>query len=167
MSCMRPNVLALAALAAGCAYNPPPVPLDARPSEVETLAGRWSGTYHGEGSGRSGSIEFILVAGEDHAHGDVMMVAHGSHHVYESWRETSPAREATAAEVLTIRFVALERGEVTGELDPYRDPACDCRAVTRFRGRAEGDLIAGSFVTYSAGAAGPSHGTWKVRRKRP
>jgi hypothetical protein len=40
-----------------------------------------------------------------------------------------------AVQELTIRFVAVEGGEVTGELDPYRDPDCDCRAYTRFRGR--------------------------------
>jgi hypothetical protein len=166
MSWMRSNLLLASTLAVACAFNPPPVPLVARAADVEALAGRWTGSYHGEGSGRSGSIEFILVAGEDHAHGDVVMVAPGTRHAYQAWRETTPAHEASAAEVLTIRFVAVDGGEVSGELDPYRDPACDCRAVTRFRGRAHGDTILGTFVTYTARATGPSHGTWKVRRQR-
>ena len=166
MSSIKTGFLALAAMAAACAYNPPPIPVVARPSDVERLAGRWTGDYRGGASGRSGSIEFILFAGEDHAHGDVVMVPRGAHRPYQSWRETSPARELPGPEVLTIRFVAVESGEITGELDPYRDPDCDCRAVTRFRGQARGDVIEGTFVTYTARAAGPSHGSWKVRRQR-
>jgi hypothetical protein len=165
MSSIKTGVLGLAVMAA-CAYNPPPIPVDARPSELQELAGRWTGHYHGGASGRSGSIEFILVAGEDHAHGDVVMVPRGAHRPYHSWRETSPMGELPTPEVLTIRLVAVESGEITGELDPYRDPDCDCRAVTSFRGRARGDVIEGTFVTYSAQAAGPSYGTWKVRRQR-
>jgi hypothetical protein len=67
---------------------------------------------------------------------------------------------------LTIRFLAVEGGEITGELDPYRDPACECRACTRFRGRLHGDVVEGTFVTRTADDAGPVQGTWKVTRQR-
>ena len=147
-----------------CAYNPPPVPLQARPAEIERLAGRWTGTYDGDTSGRSGSIELVLAAGEDHAHGEVWMVPRHQRQPYQSWRELGPVREAETSEILTIRFVALEEGEVSGELEPYRDPDCDCRAVTRFRGRLGADGIEGTFVTNSAEAARPAGGRWKVRR---
>ena len=166
MTWTRTAALAATLVTAACAYNPPPVPIEARPADLAALAGRWSGSYRGDSSGRGGSIEFTLVAGEDHAHGDVVMVAQGSRRAYEPWRETAPAREASTTEVLTVRFVAVDNGEIRGELDPYRDPACECRAVTSFRGRIDGDVIAGSFVTYAAQAAGPAHGTWKVRRER-
>jgi hypothetical protein len=167
MNPIRTSALAVALTAAACTYDPPVVPLDARPADVERLAGRWTGGYDGETSGRSGSIEFILVAGQDHAHGDVVMIPLGAHHAYQSWREMGPVREADMSQELTIRFVAVDNGEITGELAPYRDPDCDCRALTRFRGRLRGDLIEGSFVTYTARAARPAHGTWKVGRKRP
>ena len=165
---MRPNtagLLAVALLAAACAYNPPVVPLDARRGDVARLAGRWIGSYEGETSGRSGSIEFTLVEGEDHAHGDVFMIPRHSHEPYRSWRDMEPLRESEMSQVLTIRFVALENGEITGELDPYRDPDLDCRAFTRFRGRVRGDRIAGTFETSTARTAGLSRGTWKVRRQ--
>jgi hypothetical protein len=166
MSSIKMGFLALAAMASACAYNPPPVAVDARSSDLERLAGHWTGEYRGGASGRSGSIEFTLVAGEDHAHGAVVMVPRGARRPYETWRETTPAQGLSLPEVLTIRFVAVEAGEITGELDPYRDPGCDCRAVTRFRGRARGDVIEGTFVTYMARATEPSHGSWKVRRRR-
>jgi hypothetical protein len=167
MTSMKTAVLGAALAAAACAYNPPPVPLDARTSDGETLAGRWTGDYGGGPHGRSGSIEFTLVAGEDHAHGAVVMVPRGARVPYRSWHEPGAFRGMPLPEVLTIRFVAVEEtGEVTGELDPYRDPDCDCRAVTRFRGRVSGDVIEGTFVTYTDGAVGPARGTWAVRRRR-
>jgi hypothetical protein len=67
--------------------------------------------------------------------------------------------------VLTIRFVAVEGGYVTGELAAYREPRCECPAATAFRGRARGDVIEGSFTTLTA-VGGPSHGHWTVRRQQ-
>jgi hypothetical protein len=168
MTSIRRSVLGAALLAAACAYNPPPIPLDARPADLERLAGRWTGTYERANSGRSGSIEFNLVSGEDHAHGDVVMIPAGSHHSYQSWREGGvPGGTFDPVQELTIRFVAIEGGEIAGELDAYRDPDCDCRAYTRFTGRLRGDVVGGTFVTRTAQAAGPVQGTWKVTRKRP
>ena len=168
MTSIRSTVLAVATLAAACAFNPPPVPLDAPAADLERLAGRWAGSYERVNSGRAGSIEFNLLYGEDHAHGDVVMIPGGSHQSYQSWREDGVVGTALdAVQELTIRFVAVDSGEITGELDPYRDPDCDCRAYTRFRGRLRGDVVEGTFVTRTAQAAGPVQGTWKVTRKRP
>jgi hypothetical protein len=167
MTWSRSSIMALAMLAAGCAFNPPPVPVDARPADLERLTGRWAGRYERVNSGRAGSIEFNLVYGEDHAHGDVVMIPGGSPHAYRSWREDGVARgPVDAVQELTIRFVAVDDGEITGELDAYRDPDCDCRAYTRFRGRLRGDVVEGTFVTHTTRAAGPVQGTWKVTRKR-
>jgi len=69
MTSLRPSVLAAGILAAGCAFNPPPVPIDAPAADQERLAGRWAGSYERANSGRAGSIEFDFVSGEDHAHG--------------------------------------------------------------------------------------------------
>ena len=167
MASIWSRVPAVALLAAGCAFNPPAVPIDAPPADLERLAGRWAGSYERVNSGRAGSIEFDLVYGEDHAHGDVVMIPAGSPRSYQSWREgglvagpSEPVRE------LTIRFVAVADGEITGDLDAYRDPDCDCRAYTRFRGRLRGDVVEGTFVTHTSQAVGPVQGTWRATRKR-
>ena len=158
------TIAALAAVAAtACAYHPPPVPLQGRAADVERLAGRWRGSYDGGRGGRSGSIEFVLMAGEDHAHGDVVMVARGTRHVYRPWHDTI-AGPTSEVDVLTIRFVAVEDGYISGELDAYRDPACDCRAATTFRGQLRGNVIEGTFVTQAA-VGGPAHGRWRVQRQ--
>jgi hypothetical protein len=167
MASMRSSVLGAALLAAACAFNPPPVPIEAPAADLERLAGHWTGTYERANSGRAGRIEFNLVYGEDHAHGDVVMIPAGAQHPYQSWREGGIAgARFDAVQELTIRFVAVADGEITGELDPYRDPDCDCRAYTRFRGRPRGHVVEGTFVTRTAQDAGPVQGTWRVTRKR-
>lgn len=154
----------LALAAAACAFNPAPVPLAGRAADVERLAGRWTGDYEGYGSGRAGRIEFILAAGEGHAHGDVLMVPRTTRNPYRPWRETFTAPTLALSEDLTIRFVAVENGEVTGELDPYRDPDCGCRAHTTFHGRLRGNVIEGTFVTFLDGHDDAQRGRWKAQR---
>ena len=95
------------------------------------------------------------------------MVPRGANQPVAAWRE--PGHQASRAglpEVLSIRFVAAERGEVSGALDPYFDPDCRCKALTRFRGRQRGDVIEGTYTLYAEGSPVPVHGTWTVRRKR-
>jgi hypothetical protein len=166
MTAIRRSGLAFVVLAGACAQNPPPVPLQGSPAGLESLAGHWSGGYSGGTADRSGSIEFTLAVGDDHAHGAVLMVPGRSRRAYHSWREIGPAQGSDPAQELTIRFVAVDNGELAGELDPYLDPACDCRALTRFRGRVKGNVVGGTFVTQRAEHAVPSHGTWEVRRRR-
>jgi len=167
MNTTRATTVGLAVLAAACAYNPPPVPVEGRPADIETLVGDWRGEYYGETTGRSGSIAFKLVAGEDHAHGDVLMTPRGGRGPYVTWRDPfdDPGRPGEA-EILTIKFVAAEGGEVTGVLDPYLDPECHCQAFTRFRGRQRGNVIEGTYTTRTARREEPDRGTWKVRRVR-
>jgi hypothetical protein len=161
------SAVVVAALAAACAFNPPPVPVEGGPADIEALVGDWRGEYYGETTGRSGSIEFELMAGEDHAHGSVLMTPRGGRGPYAVWRDPfdDPDRPG-ASEVLTIKFVSAERGEVTGVLDPYLDPDCQCQALTRFRGRQRGDVIEGTYTTRTARSAEPDRGVWKVRRVR-
>jgi hypothetical protein len=160
-------VLAMVVPALACAYNPTPVAVRGAWEDVQALAGQWTGSYFGEGSGRSGSIVFTLVAGEDHAHGDVLMIPRGIRQPYRPWHPgMGPGWMPDPGEVLTIRFVAVEGGEVRGTLDRYWDPDCRCGAVTRFRGSRRGNVIQGTFRTYTDVGAGPTFGTWKVQRRR-
>jgi len=53
---------------------------------------------------------------------------------------------------------------VTGVLDAYRDPQCDCPVETTFTGRVNGDTIDGTFVTRGSQTAAPQTGTWRVKR---
>jgi hypothetical protein len=71
-----------------------------------------------------------------------------------------------ASQVLTIKLVRVSGDTVSGVLDAYRDPECDCPVVTTFTGTLSGDTIDGTFTTHGAQAAAPQSGTWRVTRRR-
>jgi hypothetical protein len=157
--------LAAAVLTLGCATTSPPVPIEGTAAQIAALAGHWEGGYESEATGRSGSIVFDLKAGEDHAHGDVVMIPRGSTTAYRPAPRPSGegAASAAGAELLTIRFVRAEGETVTGTLDPYWDPDCSCEVTTTFVGAVSGDRIAGTFT--SMRTAGRVSGTWKATRR--
>ena len=154
-------------LVTACHSTPPsPVPLVGDAASLNRLVGAWEGSYQSPAVGRAGSVVFTLVAGEDHAHGDVVMVPRGA---------TRPLRPATApgmsaadstqmAQVLTIRFVLASGDSVSGTLTPYTDPDCNCSTSTTFRGRISGNRIRGTFTASQASGRSMA-GTWEVRRK--
>ena len=164
MRLLRPLGIVLSSfLAVGCATTPAPVPVEG--TNVAALAGHWEGDYESEATGRTGTIVFDLVAGEDHAHGDVVMIPRGSTNAYRpAPRPTGEGTGAPAtAEILSIRFVRAEGETVNGTLDPYWDPDCSCEVTTTFVGAISGNRIAGTFT--SMRTAGRVTGTWKATRR--
>src|SRR5918992_932291 len=141
-------LVVLLGISAACHYNPSPVTLRGSPPEIAALAGEWVGEYTGSQSGRSGSISLRITAGGDAAHGEREHLAH-----------------ARSADVLRISFVRVAQGEVTGVLEPYIAPDCQCRVTTSFTGSVKGDTIDGTFTT--RGSAGLEQtGRWRVSRGR-
>lgn len=164
---MRTVVLTSAAIVlAGCAYRPDPVTIAGSRTAISGLAGTWLGEYQGTESGRSGNITFIISAKGDSAFGDVLMVSSTNARVlqpvHSAEEHMAHVRSSTA---LRIDFVAVSEGELSGTLEPYIAPDCNCRVTTTFSGRHNGNVIEGTFVT-----RGPSNfeqrGTWRVSRSR-
>ena len=158
--------LAMAILAASwlaaCSSSKNPAPaVPVAGNDASALAGRWEGEYSSEATGRSGSIVFELRAGDRVAHGDVLMVPKGA---------AAPVAVAdplaTMPQVLNINFVRASGGIVTGTMDPYRDPQCDCEVQTTFVGRVAGDTIEGTFTTTPSGSAPITTGRWKIARQK-
>ncbi|HEU5250804.1 MAG TPA: hypothetical protein VFW15_12525 [Thermoanaerobaculia bacterium] len=157
--------LSLLVLVEGCASTPAAVPVQGAPAEIAALAGHWEGEYSSEATGRLGSIVLDLIAGEDHAHGDVLMIPRGSTDPYRPARRPNGGGPgpAEATQLLTIRFIRAEAGKLSGTLDPYWDPDCNCEVTTRFVGQVRGDTVEGTFT--SERTAGRVFGTWKATRK--
>lgn len=163
---LRPSHIVLFAAVAACAPNPAPVPVVADQTDMSQLAGQWDGEYSSASTGRSGSISFSLVAGRDTASGDVVMVPRGVDQPAPTDRQTGAQLLARSPQVLRISFVRVLGANVSGTIEPYRAPDCDCVLSTTFVGQLRGDTVEGTFSTTGGPADSPQSGRWKVTRKR-
>jgi hypothetical protein len=155
--------LVAAAAVGACRSQPSLVPLQGSPPEIAALAGEWSGEYGGAQSGRSGSIVLRITAGGDTAYGDVVMVANTGQRPVAAHDAREHQAHARSAEVLRVAFVRVGAGQVSGVLEPYVAPDCQCRVTTSFSGTVRDNVIEGTFVTRGAGALEQS-GRWRVSR---
>jgi hypothetical protein len=166
---VRISLAALAGIALACASKPTPVTVTGEAADRASLAGKWSGEYNSPMTGRSGSIVFNLSNSGDAANGDVVMIPSGYGKAlirYDRATTTTPMQNVATSQVLTIRIVRVSGDSVSGVLDAYRDPQCDCPVETTFAGRLNGDTIEGTFTTRGSQSAGPQTGTWRVKRSR-
>jgi hypothetical protein len=149
-----------------CGASRSPVPLVGAASDISTLAGEWTGDYSSVESGRSGSITFTLRAATDSAFGDVVMIPAGLGRPLQPWRGDNMAGGAQmpASTVLTVRFVRVESGHVSGTLDPYADPQTGARLLTTFSGELTGNTIAGTYTTRLP-SGDTQTGRWTVQRR--
>ena len=107
------SIAAVAVLQA-CAGAATPVPIAGTATDLQALAGEWSGEYWSAETGRSGSIVFRLRAGTDSASGDVIMgPARGPRGAPQ---DPSPAHATPAPQVLAISFVRVDGGRVSGRI---------------------------------------------------
>ncbi len=159
-----PALLPVALIACGASRSP--VPVVGAATDISALAGQWVGDYSSVESGRSGSITFTLRAATDSAFGDVIMVPAGLGRPLMPWRGENIAggMQALPSTLLTIRFVRVEQGRVSGTLDPYADPQTGERLLTTFRGELKGNTIAGRYTTRLPSGASQT-GQWTVQRR--
>jgi hypothetical protein len=71
---------------------------------------------------------------------------------------------ARSPQVLQVSFVAVADARVSGTLEPYLAPDCQCVVHTTFTGSISGDVVKGTFVTRVPGGA-EQGGRWKVMRQ--
>ena len=152
----------------GCGASRSPVPLVGASADVAALTGEWAGDYSSAESGRSGSISFTLRAAGDSAFGDVVMIPSAWGRPLVPYRQENAAATGTnqqpASTVLTIRFVRVEHGHVSGTLDPYADPQTGSRLLTTFSGELNGKTITGTYTTRLP-SGDTQTGRWTVQRR--
>jgi hypothetical protein len=166
--------LFLAALSAACSNPPNPapvIPVDAATkADRSALVGKWTGEYSSADTGRSGSIVFELKSGDKaDAQGDVLMWPKGSKNAMApSEVKALPEDQLkTMPQILSVSFVESKGKFVTGTMDPYIDPDCDCQVRTTFGGSIDGDVIIGEFTIERVDHPGKAaKGKWKVTRQK-
>ena len=155
------SVVPAAAFLIACGGSQAPIPVVGQEADVTRLTGEWFGEYSSAESGRSGSITFKLIAGSDTATGDVVMSPH--------WRQMGPTGPTppTAIQTLTINFVRVTGGQVSGPLAPYTDATCGCSLHTTFVGRLRADTLAGTYTSVQEQSRDVQRGQWRVVRQQP
>lgn len=163
----RPLPLVLCSFIVACSSAPShPVPVVGAPGDVAALAGEWDGSYEADDGSRAGSIDFHLRAGKDTAIGDVLMIPRDWGRPLEAYDHPAGAvGEGTPPRTLIIRFVRVVGDEVSGRLDPYRDPECGCRLQTTFRGRLRENVLEGDYQTYHEEGGRTVTGKWRAERR--
>jgi hypothetical protein len=163
---MRPTALALVAtaLALACRTLPQtPVHLEGDPASLAALAGTWEGQYWGGADGRGGSLTFSLRAGSDSLYGDVTMVDSRGQTVRAADPMETHRLHVSSPQQLRIDFVGVRADSVSGRLEPYVSPGCDCAVVTTFVGRVNAGRLEGRFTTRSGGRE-LAEGRWEMKR---
>jgi len=152
---------------AACGGSPAqPIPIQGSPAEIASLVGEWDGTYESDDGARRGSIDFHLQAPHDTAYGELVMVPQGWGRPLQSHDgRLDQMPDPGIPRALEIRFVRVDRGEVSGEVQRYYDPACECGKITTFRGRLKGNTLRGRYRSYREQGGPPDTGDWRVDRK--
>ena len=149
-----------------CGGSQTPVPVVGLEADISQLAGEWYGEYSSVESGRNGSITFKLVAGTDSATGEVIMTPRSLNRTGGGNMQPGPTMQPTP-QPLSIRFVRVSGGQVSGALDPYPDPNCGCTLHTTFVGRLQGDTLQGTYSSLHEQTRDVQKGRWRVVRKQP
>jgi hypothetical protein len=159
-------VVSFAFLLISCGSSEPwPVQVIGAPEDLVPITGEWTGTYDSYATGRTGSITFHLTENPKGAHGDVLMIP--KEEVIRGNEEPRRHPEPfPGPSVLSIEFVRIAAGEISGRIAPYPDPEeREATLETHFAGHLDGEWIEGTFVTYSDHGVSPRRGTWRVHRK--
>ena len=170
MNLPRVFVLTAAAVAIGCGtLPPPPTQFSIPPVDVQPLVGDWRGDYVADGPGaRHGSLTFTLVSGTSDAYGTITMSAAGADRAFERYRSeqivSTSTDTAPRVELPAVQFVRLEGSNVSGTIDAYIDPECQCPAIMTLAGELRGDTIDGTFRATYDGRKPDLTGKWSVRR---
>ena len=153
----------LAAATIACATTTPGIGVTSSDFDVNPLVGEWRGDYSSAQTGRRGTIAFTLRAGESSASGNVVMIPRADSLLTPEERELV---SNVASPVLKIHFIRKEGGNLSGTLDPYNDPDCDCRVTTTFQGTfRDARTIEGTFSTVpSVPGRSVTGGRWRVAR---
>jgi hypothetical protein len=160
---------ALITFMTGCSTLPPPpanVPIPV--ADLQPLAGDWRGEYVADApNGPHGSLSFTLVPVANAASGMLTMNVAGGDRAFARFRSeqtSSVSNEAPQPNLPAIQFVRVMGSTVSGTIDAYLDPECQCPAVMTLKGDLKGDTIDGTFrATYDAKRPDLT-GKWTVKR---
>ena len=150
-------------LLVACAGSQAPVRLQGEPMAISSLTGLWEGEYRGQLPSSRGSITFSMAGDHETAYGDVMMFGPRGQLMVAADPLEQHRAHIHSAQSLRIDFVRVGFGGVTGTLEPYMSPECNCVVTTTFQGNIVADTISGTYTSHDARFT--TEGTWRVVRR--
>jgi hypothetical protein len=149
-----------------CTPKPPSTEITSSDFDLQPLVGVWRGDFSSAQTGRTGIVAFTLRAGESSAKGNVVMIARPDSLLTAEEREMLDNGTLAGRSVVPITFIRKQGGNMSGVLDPYRAPDCECTVTTTFEGTfTDSNNITGTYTTVpSKAGASVTGGTWKVTR---
>lgn len=165
--------LLLAALAAlmagGCSHRAvpqaaAPVRVEGRRPDRRALEGTWRGEFRDERTGRSGTIHFTLLPGQDTAYARVVVRGAAPAPACGDPLSQSHAPAGSGDLLLRLAWLGVDARSVGGWLAPYPDPEAGCVMDTWFEGLAWSDRIEGSYFARASDGTALRIGSWEVRR---
>jgi len=131
-------------LATGCAASAKQVEVKGGNDDLIKFAGDWEGQFEGIDTGRTGTIKLSFQVGRHTADGEVTLAG------------STP---------LKISFIEVDGGQISGRVDPYTDPSCNCEVTTEFLGFVKGDVVDGTFTSEMIRDGKQLRGNWSMARK--
>ena len=110
----------------------------------------------------------MLSASEEQASGDVLMISDDTRIPYRPYPPGDPRLgpvDAPYTQLLTIRFVRAERGQISGTIASSWDPDRQCQATATFLGTAQARAIEGTFTSTCEDGMRELRGDWRVTRQ--
>src|SRR5258708_31194356 len=71
-----------------------------------------------------------------------------------------------SGQAIGITFLRVTGGRVSGRLDPYTDPDCNCPLYTTFEGALKADTLQGTYSSHHDTGGYTPHGGWRVVRNK-
>ena len=140
--------------------------MQGEPASISALRGDWSGEYRSNASERRGALTFTIATRADSAFGDVIMFTPLGQQIRPVDSGDQHRSHASSTQALRIDFVRVGGSMVSGTLEPYMAPDCNCQVSTTFTGNVVGDTIRGTFIT-NGPQGGNRDGMWMMARRRP
>jgi hypothetical protein len=138
----------------------PTIKITSDAMDMSLIAGEWDGEFSSQESGNSGKISLKLAKDGNNANGQVFMKGR-----LGPIGLNGPL-VSTYSRPLPIKFVHIEKNIIEGKVIPFKDLKNNVMIHTSFKGKIEGDVMEGTYISTIEKTEKSYTGTWKVTRQK-
>ena len=136
--------------------------------DVAQLTGTWEGNFSSTVSQRSGTITLELNQAGKREVGSILLQYQKQHPKVHAPKGHNVKKTGTYTKTkpLSVEFIAIEGGKISGNVTPYADPVFTRKTVfTTYEGIVTGNRIEGTYTTRVGQNGNSFTGSWWAVRK--